>query len=270
MHPQPTTLPRDTLRCSKIATTPTRTAQIQPRARILDSIFCQTDLARTLLSTSSMRSPLANLARVLLVLLVITAATSPAWAQDVGIGASPELTPSARVKSKDTRRPHRASCEMRGDCTEWYGAPIVALDVAALALPFIGAGTAQNGDAAQAFIVGAVGLYALGGPIVHFSEERVGTGFASLGLRLGAPLAGGLAGIVVGGAAVSGCTGEMCGLGALVYGAAGVGIGMIAAAVVDSAVLARKPTVRPQLSLSVVPTYQPATGEKGLSLSGTW
>jgi hypothetical protein len=203
-------------------------------------------------------------------MLAITGAASAAAAQDIADVATREPTPNTLPRIGDTRRSQRASCEMRGDCTEWYGAPIIAMDVAALALPFIGAGVTQNGDTGQAFILGAVGLYALGGPIVHFSEERVGTGFASLGLRLGAPLAGGLAGIVVGSAAVSGCTGEMCGLGALVYGAAGVGIGVIAAAVVDSAVLARKPKVRPQLSLSVVPTYQPATGEKGLSLSGTW
>jgi hypothetical protein len=155
--------------------------------------------------------------------------------------------------------------------TEWYGAPIILSDLAALSLSLAAASTVKSSsEFGVGLLVAGVGTYVLGGPIVHFSEDRIGTGFASLGLRLGAPLLGGAIGLGIGSSADSGCTGEGCGLGAVLLAAAGFGIGLLVAPIVDSAVLARKPVTHSKLSLSVTPTYQPATGETGLSVRGIW
>ena len=57
--------------------------------------------------------------------------------------------------------------------SKWYGLPIVAADIAS--------------DAAL-FLFPPAGLvgFTVGGPIVHWSHGRVGTGFGSLALRAGA------------------------------------------------------------------------------------
>jgi hypothetical protein len=155
---------------------------------------------------------------------------------------------------------------------EWYGAPIVVADIAALGLMVGGIATyGQSPDLGGGLILTGLGAYVLGGPIVHFTETRVGQGFASLGVRVGLPLVAGIGGAFVGILANQGCEGEWCGLEGLVVGAAiGFGAGILAAPAIDHALLAYKPVKTRQLSLSVTPSYQPTTGQTGLTVKGTW
>ena len=164
---------------------------------------------------------------------------------------------------------------------EWYGAPIVLVDLAALGAFFGGMVASNRGNAlGTALMIAGGGTYLLAGPIVHITQHRVGRGAASLGLRAGAPLVGAVTGLIVG--AISGmrdtsendksCPKETwCGAHDMVVGGA-VGFvgGLLVAAVVDSAALAYKPSAAEQLALSVTPIYQPATHQTGLALRGTW
>jgi hypothetical protein len=159
---------------------------------------------------------------------------------------------------------------------KWYGAPMVLSDLVALGVFVGGMMVYDHSQAAGAgFMVLGFGTYGLGGPIVHFSEHRVRMGFASLGLRMGAPLGFALAGALVGGVIGSGrrCgnTNDNCALGYMGGGAAvGFLVGIPVAMVVDNAVFARKWTTAKPLAVSVIPVYQPATGQTGLALRGTW
>jgi hypothetical protein len=73
--------------------------------------------------------------------------------------------------------------------------------------------------------------YELGPAIIHFAHRNPGRGFASMGIRLGMPLAGAF----VGGAAGSGCHGHQC---EAAGAGAGVLIGMAGAIAIDAALLA--------------------------------
>jgi len=223
-------------------------------------------MAQCLRTVRFMSLSTATWANGALTILVLSFASSTACAQSVAEQLPDDTT--QRIPTQSERSRAASSTEKR---TVWYGAPIVIADLAAVTLTVAGAATASSSsDLGFGLIAAGVGTYVLGGPIVHFSEDRIGTGFASLGLRVGAPLLGGAVGLGIGSAAVNGCTGEMCGLGALAFAALGVGAGLLAAPIVDSAVLARKPVTRSQMSLSVTPTYQPTTGETGLSVRGMW
>jgi len=76
-----------------------------------------------------------------------------------------------------------------------------------------------------------LGTYVLAPPVVHWAHGNVGKGFGSLGLMLGAPLAGGLTGLAL--AATS--DDPWAGLAGLIYGALAGGA---IAVIVDSAALA--------------------------------
>jgi hypothetical protein len=158
---------------------------------------------------------------------------------------------------------------------EWYGAPIVVTDIAALGLFFGGMTAADHGsNVGTGLMLAGVSVYLLGGPIVHISRHESGKGIASLGLRLVAPLAGAFAGAIVGGVIGSqrSCgTNETCGLGGLaVGGALGLVSGGLVAMVVDDAAFAYRLTTPKALALTVTPVYQPATRQTGLALRGTW
>jgi hypothetical protein len=110
-------------------------------------------------------------------------------------------------------------------------------------------------------VVSSVGGYFLGAPIVHASKGNWGRAAGSLALRTGAPIL--LGGI---GAGLENCSDEdfTCGLaGALVGGA----LGIVAAIVLDAAVLARD-------TIEVQPKFLPTAGihRNGawLGLSGTF
>lgn len=117
---------------------------------------------------------------------------------------------------------------------KWYGWQTLMVDgithgVSTVLL--VGAVSAQSegmlSTAASLYISG----YLLGGPIVHWSNGQVGKGFASLGIRAGAPIVLGLTG-----AALGSGDGDTAGSLAVL----GVISGVATAIALDAAVLARK------------------------------
>ena len=156
---------------------------------------------------------------------------------------------------------------------EWYGLPTLVIDVAALGV-FVGGVLAadHHSDASGPLVLAGLGGYVVGGPIVHLTQHRVGMMFASLGLRVGAPLAGMGFGAIVGGVYYSStCHTDGCGLVGMALGAAwGLLGGLLVGSVVDITALARKPVTARQLKLSVLPMYKPTTGQAGVALRGTW
>jgi hypothetical protein len=200
-------------------------------------------------------------AQGLMAVLGITFAGSPAWAYGIQRESTSHSAEGAsgQDRSEDTEKPD--PCAQPNQCTKWYGVPILTMDLAAMVLGSIGVGSSSTG-----LILGSVGLFTLGGPIVHFSNSQIATGFGSLGLRISAPSVGGLVSFLV---CNSHCTGDGC-WGCIIIGGLGIFSGMLFASVVDNVVLARKPVRRARFSLSVYPTYQPTSSSKGLALVGSW
>ena len=171
------------------------------------------------------------------------------------------------------REPAPAAPAQRLD-SKWYGWQTLLVDASTLTTGILVA-AASEGDAGGLGASIALGGYALGGPIVHWANGQVGKGFASLGLRLGAPLVGGLTGFALGAAGDSGCR-DFC-LGAAVGATLGVIAGGIAAVVVDSAVLARKQVVvtdgharRPTVQWAPTGGYDAKRQAATLGVSGTF
>jgi hypothetical protein len=157
---------------------------------------------------------------------------------------------------------------------EWYGRPMAIADALSLTAFIGGIALGITGDSPWATPLGVVGFagYALGGPIVHLTRQRVGVAFGSLGLRVGAPLIGLAAGMLLGAMAWSGCQGgNACWLegAAMGFFAGGLG-GLFTAVIVDNAALARKPVMARRTALWVAPTYRPEERRTALSLCGTW
>jgi hypothetical protein len=106
----------------------------------------------------------------------------------------------------------------------------------------------------------AGGGYLLAAPIVHVAHGNPGRAVASLGLRVGLPVA--FFGV---GALVEDCQGrEFCGLASLVIG---VPLGMATAIALDAAVLARDTVERP---LAILPTLTVGSGSASPGLGGTF
>ena len=133
--------------------------------------------------------------------------------------------PAPAAKSA-TEQPSAAP---RKQHTHWYGWQTLIVDgLSLVVVPVVAAKSESSAGAAL-----AVGGYVLGGPIVHWAHGEVARGFGSLGLRVGLPVVGALGGALAEGAG-SNCR-SYCGLaGGLVGGAFGV----LAALVIDPAVLA--------------------------------
>jgi hypothetical protein len=159
----------------------------------------------------------------------------------------------------------------------WYGAPMLVTDLVALTLFTGGALLADHHlELGKTLAFAGVGAYLVGGPIVHVHAGRVGVGFGSLGMRAGSPMVGFWTGFFTGALAANGCSGDGCQLG---YGVVGGIVGFLAgaatAAIIDNAVLARKPVVTRRTALAVVPLFRPGpsgTGGKqgSLVLQGRW
>jgi hypothetical protein len=74
--------------------------------------------------------------------------------------------------------------------SRWYGWQIMIADAVAAGLIVQSIGSPANVSETRQNLGGVgFGTYALGGPIVHWAHGRVGTGFGSLGLRVGFPFA---------------------------------------------------------------------------------
>jgi hypothetical protein len=151
---------------------------------------------------------------------------------------------------------------------EWYGAPMIATDAAGAGLLFgsVVALDLHHPRVAAPLAVGGLGLYLLGGPIVHLAQGRTEVGAASLGVRVGLPVAGAAGGFLTFAVAASRCSGDGCQLTwAAVGGTFGLLGGMLAAVAVDDVLLARKQGEPKRLAMWLTPI-----GQRGLALAGAW
>jgi len=106
----------------------------------------------------------------------------------------------------------------------------------------------------------AGGGYLLGAPIVHLAHGNPGRAVASLGLRVGLPVA-----FVGVGTVLEDCQGQdFCGLASVLIG---VPLGMATAIALDAAVLSRDTVKRP---FAIVPTATLGTRSATVGLSGAF
>jgi hypothetical protein len=170
--------------------------------------------------------------------------------------------------------PSPALAEDAPDEPRWYGAPLVAADMAAFALVTGGVVTAFSEDSSPtgALLLSGATIYAFDGLIVHAANGELGKGFGSLGMRAGSVGVGFTLGGAVGMIGSRGCTEALCGLGAFFGGGIiGAGVGMLTASVIDNAALAyKRPIVPDEPTFLVTPTVDPHRGFAGLDLRGTW
>jgi hypothetical protein len=151
----------------------------------------------------------------------------------------------------DTAHPPRV--EEPAKVTRWYGGQTLAVDAASIGAVVLGASSQAVPLAALGF-----GGYLLGGPIVHFSHGNGGRGLASLTLRIGLPVLGVWAGCGTGGGGP--CYG----------GVAGAALGVGAAIVVDSALLARDEVPAPPATARVTPLLRVSQSGVRLGLGGSF
>ncbi len=191
------------------------------------------------------------------------------------------LTPAVAraVEPADSRTIDReAEPETPAAPTRWYGWQSLPIDALAVTVLALSASTSSDAifDEGRLLTVGAVGIYLLGGPLVHLGHGHRQRAADSLGLRLGAPLAAGFLGAALG-YVTTPERGELenrcndCGaLRALGGGMIGVGIGMLASIVIDDFVLAREtiPAHAPRWTLTVAPAS--ASGGLDFGVAGTW
>lgn len=139
---------------------------------------------------------------------------------------------------------------------EWYGWQTLTTDAASVTfLVGFGVASGRNNDSTAAvFATACAGAYFLGGPIVHAAHDNWGKAAGSLGLRVGAPFAGALLGLVLASAGDGGndMAGAMSAVGAM--------LGIATAVTVDAAVLGYE-TVHDE------PVVMPAAGT---GKNGTW
>lgn len=143
----------------------------------------------------------------------------------------------------------------------WYGWQTLLTDALALTTAF----------ASPEF---GLMTYGLGAPIVHWGHGNVGRGFASLGLRAGAPILLGLGGLATcdhSGASDDEHSGWEC----LGTAAVGVALGMLTAVVIDSSVIARETVPVEKTTIALGPVkMMPSVASNGkqtsLSLIGTF
>lgn len=197
---------------------------------------------------------------------LVTALGTVSGAAQAQARPDPELTPAV-----EQEQPRPAP-------TTWYGWQTLTVDAASLLTASIGAIADDRSGFSAIAAGGALVGYAIGGPAVHWAHARVGTGFASLGIRAGAPLGGGftgaLAGIALG--AIVYPQSEQGSVYLGLYGAmGGVVLGSAAAVVIDSVVLAREPAAAPGDSATRIrwtPTggYDPQRHAANVGLSGAF
>jgi hypothetical protein len=187
----------------------------------------------------------------------------------LGIGGSCCIT--TRAAAHETSLPKRpveaepgaspSQDPERDEPLPWYGWETLLIDAASISMLVV----AAESDEGPVAVIG-LGIYALGGPAIHFGHGEALNGIGSLGLRLGLPAIGGLIGAQV--AQVSeGCRGYEC------FEGAGYGIllGMGAAVVLDAALLGyRRSDDVSVTSRRVVPTLSLAGGRSTLGLAGTF
>jgi hypothetical protein len=169
------------------------------------------------------------------------------------------------------------------------------LDVPAVATGLIAVGTIlheASGDTLREGAVAAVtgGVYLLGGPLVHLAHGSPRRALTSFGLRVGAPIVGGVAGaaaLTVTGVAISillgfalGATprdidtrklGTVIGVSAVAGAGLGAGIGFVAAPIVDATRLGKeKVSVRSSPDIcGLAPTITVTKADTIVGIRGT-
>jgi hypothetical protein len=203
-----------------------------------------------------MRKRMAAMAFLTLGAWTLPAASQPLGNQLEGVGKS---TAASGAKQAESPR------------SSWYGYQTLATDGAALALAII---SAEKDSTAAG--VGAASIYVLGAPTVHALHRRPLTTLGSIAIRLVMPLFGSALGAASANCSTRVVNDENCDFGP---GLTGFAVGMAAAAVLDSAVLAwdrpsptparpaasqAAPSLTQSLSLSPVPVR----GGAGLAFGG--
>ena len=175
----------------------------------------------------------------------------------------------------------------------WYGEQTLLLDGASAAM-FVGAGVATKTHTNLPGILALGGTlnFLFGPPIVHFAHERIGPGFGSFALRVALPLEVAFDGLLLGAALSPNNNNEDINP-APVYGALfGLGVGAVAASVIDAALLAKyttreadpeaydpstdaandaaKKTSRAKPSIEWTPTASPVTGGATFGVGGVF
>lgn len=145
----------------------------------------------------------------------------------------------------------------------WYGwEPLLADATAAC---FLGGALWTNSQrdlqaATAALVLGGIGIYLFGGPALHLARERPGMALVDLGLRVGLPLGGLMAG------AVLALLAQQSGLVAVGFGA-----GILSAIVADIAVVSWDPAegAAPQTAASAPVRWAPfASAVRGAPVAG--
>jgi hypothetical protein len=155
--------------------------------------------------------------------------------------------------------------------TPAYGWHVVAADGTSLVLAGVG-GLSQSVGVAMMGLAG----YVLASPIVHWAHGNVGTGFASLGLRLAVPLGATFLGALLGwGLSYSvsgGCRGDFGCLGGFAVGG-GIGFlaGLSGTTMIDALVFAKERVEdAPKTGVRWVPSFSVEKGGGRLTLGGTF
>ncbi|WP_437683355.1 hypothetical protein [Sorangium sp. So ce131] len=122
---------------------------------------------------------------------------------------------------------------------------------------------------APPLLLASFGGFALGGPIIHWGHGNIGKGFASLGINFGGALAGGALGAALASGAEVGRHVEPVAVGFFFGGCAG----LLAANIVDIAVLAyeeHKPESYDYIRLRLAPQVGFAPGGATFGLGGAF
>lgn len=152
--------------------------------------------------------------------------------------------------------------------TKWYGWQTIIADAAALTFMGGTVMTVKDRTAPMGFFILGTGTYALGAPIVHWSQGEVGRGFASLGMRIALPTLVGLTANQMS----RGCEGrngwiDLCREGRT---AVGILVGSVLAMVFDSAALAWKEVPRPRQEARILPSLDVNGGGAKVGLQGSF
>jgi hypothetical protein len=147
--------------------------------------------------------------------------------------------------------------------TEWYGWETAIMDAAAF-----GAFLSGVDERDSSMAVAGVGLYLLGAPVVHGFKGQWGKAGASLGLRLGAPVAGAFTGaMLASGSCRRSGPEDLCGASAVVSGFL---LGALVPPLVDAIFLGKKEVPVKTASFSWQPTVVPVREGVSFGLAGTF
>ncbi len=134
--------------------------------------------------------------------------------------------------------------EVRAQASSWYGWQTLLADTFGVGLLAAGIAASDPGHDdtfhRHGTVLAPVGMaaFVLAAPSVHgILHQQTRQALGSLGLRLGAPLVGGALGLAAVGAVCGPQSSEACPVGPIVIG---LGVGALAASVIDAVALARE------------------------------